>query len=251
MSQTFSTEAIDMATRLVMFATTPRIRPSENRDYYDLIQAYKTNPEVRGAAKVIAHAMKMELRDDAAFLDSTGPIVILSPGSAFIPRLSDFRGSMSVSERLGYGLLFFVVAGYVFPSSDALAEDTISLGHKIIDTDLTRFATDTCERLQQTLQADPHSDEKTKRGCEHLLHIRVTGKEGDQKNLAYMVRFLLEHYAAVGLFAKDTPEPKSVVYFARPHYRIQVRYMVREAMPAMAKLLELAQQKRSQEVTHG
>src|SRR4051794_18994906 len=105
MSHTFSAEAVDMATRLVMFTTTPKVRPSENRDYYDLIQAYKTNPEVRGAAKVVAHAMKLELRDDAVFLDNTGPIAIISPGSAFVPKLVDFRGGMSVGERLGYGLL--------------------------------------------------------------------------------------------------------------------------------------------------
>jgi len=251
MSQAFTSEAIDMGTRLVMFALTPRMRPSENRDYFDLVQAYKSRPDVREAAKIVAHAMRVELRDEAYFLDITGPIATLSPGSAFIPKLADFRGGMSVNERLGYGLLFFVVAGYVFPSADALAEDTISLGHRITDTDLTRFATDTCERLRQTLRADPHPDEKTARGCEHLLHIRATGKDGDQKNLGYMIRFLLEHYVAAGLFTKDTPTPDTTVYYARPHYRIQVRYMVREAMPAMKSLFDQAQQARAPEVPHG
>jgi hypothetical protein len=131
MSRMFGEDAVEMGTRIVMFALTPRVRPSENRDYYDLIQAYKSLPEVREAAKLIAHAMRVQLCDDAFFLDSTGPIAILSPGSLFIPKLADFRGGMKVNERLGYGLLFFVVAAYVFPSADALAEDTVALGHKI------------------------------------------------------------------------------------------------------------------------
>lgn len=251
MSQTFSEEAIDRATRLVMFALTPRVRPSENRDYFELIQAYKSQPDVREAAKIVAHAMKVELRDDAYFLDSTGPIAILSPGSTFVPKLAEFRRGMSVSERLGYGLLFFVLAGYVFPSADALAEDTVSLGHKITESELVQFATDTCNRIKQSLQTAPHSDEKTIRGCEHLLHMRATGKDGDQKNLSYMVRFLLDHYHGAGLFTKDTQSAGDEVYYARPQYRIQVRYMVREAMPAMAKLFEQAQQQRKKEMSHG
>jgi hypothetical protein len=105
--------------------------------------------------------------------------------------------------------------------------------------------------VRQGLLADPHPDEKTARGCEHLLHIRATGKEGDQKNLGYMVRYLLEHYHGAGLFTKDTPAPEQTVYYARPQYRLQVRYMVREAMPTMGKLFEQAQQQRLQEVNRG
>jgi hypothetical protein len=251
MSRTFGEEAVEMGTRIVLFALTPRVRPSENRDYYDLIQAYKSQPEVREAAKLIAHAMKVQLCDDAFFLDSAGPIAILSPGSLFIPKLADFRGGMKVNERLGFGLLFFVVAAYVFPSADALAEDTVALGHKITDSDLTRFATDTCERLRQAMQADPHPNEKTVRGFEHLLHIRPTGKDGDQKNLTYMVRYLLEHYYNTGLFLRDTTSDNETVYFARTQYRLQVRRMVREAMPEMHRLYEQAQVLRAEGVNHG
>jgi hypothetical protein len=252
MSQTFSAEAVDKGTRLVMFALNPRLRPSANRDYHELIREYLASSEVREAAQVVSHAMGIELRDDPVFFESFGPIAIVSPGgSPFAPKLVDFRGAMGVGERIGYGLLFFIVAAYAYPSAEALAEDVLSLGHKITRTDLSRFATETCEALQRTLETDPHRDEKTMRGCEHLLGIRARGKDGDQKNLGYMIGFLLEKYADFGLFTKEQNATEEPVYFARPHYRLQVRYMVREAMPAMTYLLELARQKRGAEVNHG
>jgi hypothetical protein len=61
-----------------------------------------------------------------------------------------------------------------------------------------------------------------------------------------MVRFLVQDFYAAGVFLRegDPLKPGDYIYFARPHYRIQVRMMVREASAFMQNAFERAQEMR-------
>jgi hypothetical protein len=242
MSLSFPQEAVDKATRLVMHALNPHSRPAQSREYQELLREYVNNHEVREAARTIASAMGVQLRDDAAFLERHGLVPIPVAGSPFAPTLSSFRGTMGVADRLGYGILFFVVAAYAYPTAEALNEDLASLGHKIRPEAVTKFATTTCEALAAALKQEPHPDEKLQRGFDHLLQTRTTGRSaGDQKNLGYMMRYLLKFYYDNGLLTREEGSGEDPCYYARPHYKLQVRYMVNEAAPALRAIFEHAQ----------
>ena len=53
-----------------------------------------------------------------------------------------------------YGLLFFIIAAYVYPNREALAEDISSLGPRIRVAELVEFARNACETLRGTVQTE-------------------------------------------------------------------------------------------------
>ena len=120
-----SSEDIYRASLLVGYALSPKNRPASITEYAELIKEYRTVAGMREAATKIASGLKLDLIDDGA--EVHGLIVRVNPGSLFTPTLQDFRGTRSVEERIGYGLLFFVIAAYVYPNREALAEDASSL----------------------------------------------------------------------------------------------------------------------------
>jgi len=238
-----SSEEIYRAALLVGYALSPKNRPSVITEYAELIKEYRTIAGVREAASKIAGGLKLELIDDGAEIH--GIIVRVNPGSLFTPTLQDFRGTRSVEERIGYGLLFFVIAAYVYPTREALAEDASSLGPRIRISELVEFARRTCEALQSTVPTEDTTQVHLVRGFDHLLSLRETGKsDREQKNLNYMLRFLVQDLYTAGVFLREADPLKAgdYIYFARPHYRIQVRTMVREASAFMQKAFDQAQE---------
>jgi hypothetical protein len=240
-----SSEEIYRASVLVGYALSPKNRPAAIAEYAELIREYRTIAGVREAATKIAAGLKVELIDDGAEIH--GLIVRVNPGSLFAPTLQDFRGTRSVEERIGYGLLFFVIAAYVYPTREALAEDASSLGPRIRISDLVEFARRTCETLRGTMPVEDTTNAHLVRGFDHLLSLRETGKsDREQKNLSYMARFLVQEFYGAGVFLRegDPLKPGDYIYFARPHYRIQVRTMVREASTFMQSAFDRAQEMR-------
>lgn len=240
-----TSEEIYRASLLVAYALSPKNRPAAIAEYGALIRDYRTVAGVREAATKIASGLKLELIDDGAELH--GLIVRVNPGSLFTPTLQDFRTTRSVEERIAYGLLFFVVAAYVYPTREALAEDASSLGPRIRVAEVVEFTRKTCETLRGTVPAEDVSNLHLVRGFDHLLSFREAGKtERDQKNLSYMVRFLIQDFFQSGVFLREADPLKQddYLYFARPHYRIQVRTMVREASAFMQAAFDRAQELR-------
>jgi hypothetical protein len=240
-----SSEEIYRASLLVGYALSPKNRPASITEYAELIKEYRTVAGMREAATKIASGLKLDLIDDGA--EVHGLIVRVNPGSLFTPTLQDFRGTRSVEERIGYGLLFFIIAAYVYPNREALAEDASSLGPRIRASELVEFARRTCETLRGTMPTEDTTQAHLVLGFDHLLNLREMGKsEREQKNLTYMVRFLVQDFYAAGVFLRegDPLKPGDYIYFARPHYRIQVRTMVREASAFMQNAFERAQEMR-------
>lgn len=240
-----SSEEIHHASLLVGYALSPKNRPAALAEYASLIREYRTVAGVREAATQIAAGLKLELIDDGA--DIHGLIVRVNPGSLFSPTLQDFRITRSVEERIGYGLLFFVIAAYAYPTREALAEDASSLGPRIRVAELADFARRTCETLRGLVPPEDTTEAHLVLGFDHLLNLRETGRsDREQRNLTYMVRFLVQDFHTAGLFLRepDALKPGDHVYFARPHYRIQVRTMVREASAFMQAAFTRAQELR-------
>lgn len=240
-----SSEEIYRASLLVGYALSPKNRPSVIAEYAALIREYRTVPGVREAATKIASGLKVELIDDGAEIH--GLIARVNPGSLFTPTLQDFRSTRSVEERIAYGLLFFVIAAYVYPTREALAEDASSLGPRIRVGELVEFARRTCDALRGTVPTEDTTEAHLVLGFDHLLALRESGKsDREQRNLTYMVRFLVQDFYSAGVFLRepDPLKPGDYIYFARPHYRIQVRTMVREASAFMQGAFERVQEMR-------
>ncbi|MDR1283974.1 MAG: hypothetical protein LBK99_24625 [Opitutaceae bacterium] len=238
-----TSEEIHYAAQLLAYALSPKNRPSANPEYAALITKYRTDTGVREAATQIASALKIELIDEAA--DAHGIITLVHPGSPFTPTLKNFRATRTPDERIAYGLLFFVIAAYVYPNKQTLADDATSLGARVRIPELTEYAKNTCENLRATLPSEDPANAHLRPGFDHLLAYRDNASNArEQKNLHAMLKALVQYFHDEGTFRReaDPLNPGDYVYYARPHYRIQVRTMVREANTFLKNAFTQAQE---------
>ncbi|RRJ96194.1 hypothetical protein Ga0100231_019940 [Opitutaceae bacterium TAV4] len=238
-----TSEEIHHAAQLIAYALSPKNRPAAQPEYATLINEYRTIAGVREAATQIASGLKLELIDEAA--DAHGLIIQVHPGSNFAPTLKDFRATRSPDERIAYGLLFFVIAAYIYPNKQTLADDATSLGARVRITELVEYAKTTCEHLRATLPTEDTASAHLRPGYDHLLSYRENAANTrEQKNLHAMTKALVQYFHDEGIFRRepDPLHPGDYIYFARPHYRIQVRAMVREASTYLQNAFNQAQE---------
>jgi hypothetical protein len=222
------------AARLLLLAMTPRVTPANNVEYGELLQRYASDTGFRDLVKAIARGMELQIYGDSTV---HGLMLVSQPDGFFAPTLDSFRRNMSFRERVAYGLLHFVLAAYVYPNEDRLNDEDDVLSHKIRAVDVARHAVEICEGLRAMNQAGEVFSEQCVEGFNHLLSLPETDSSGGRQNLVAMTRFMLEKYAREGLF-QEFEEAGETLFRARPQFRIQVRFMVRETESRLFRLMQ-------------
>jgi hypothetical protein len=226
------------AVRLLLLAMTAGVTPAKNAEYGDLLQRYTSDAIFRDLAKAIAHGAELQICGESA---RHGLMLISHPGGFFAPTLDSFRRNMSFRERVAYGLLHFVLAAFVYPSEESLSEDEEGHMVRVSAPDVARFAVEVCEGLKTLAANGEVFSEQAVEGFSHLLSLRESDSTGGRQNVVSMLRFVLDKYADEGLLLR-IEEQGDLVFRARPHFRVQVRFLVRETE---ARLFELMQQMRA------
>lgn len=234
-------EQAEAATRLLLLAMTPRTTPANNTEYGQLLTRFSTDPDFKEFTRAIARGMGVQIYTD---LIQHGLMIVPQEDGFFAPRLDSFRRHMRFRERVTYGLLHYVLAAYVFPSEESLADDLEVLSARIRPTDVARFAVESCENLKSGAANREILSDELIEAYSHLLSLREGyAGEGGQSNLVAMVRTILERYEREGLF-NVFEENGEGVYRSRPQFRVQVRFMMQESE---RRLLSLLQQMRAAE----
>ena len=177
------------AARLLLLAMTPRVTPANNAEYGELLQRYAGDASFRELVKAVARGMELQIYSDSTV---HGLMLVSQPDGFFTPTLESFRRKMSFRERVGYGLLHFVLAAYVYPNEDRLNDDDDVLSHKIRPADVARYAVEACEGLKAVAGAGEVFSDQCVEGFNHLLSLPETDSSGGRQNLAAMVHYLLE-----------------------------------------------------------
>jgi hypothetical protein len=212
------------AVRLLLLAMTPRIVPANNAEYGELLRRYASDINFRDLTKAIARGMELQIYGDSTV---HGLMLVSQPDGFFAPSLDSFRRNMSFRERVAYGLLHFVLAAYVYPSEDRLNDEDDVLSHKVRAADVARYSVEVCEGLRAMSQAGEIFSEQCVEGYNHLLSLPETDSSGGRQNLIAMTRYIMEKYAREGLF-QEFEEGGEALFRARPQFRVQVRFMIRE-----------------------
>ncbi len=223
------------AVRLLLLAMSPGVTPAKNAEYGDLLQRYVSDVSFRELVRAIARGAELQICGESA---RHGLVLISHEGGFFAPTLDSFRRNMSFRERVAYGLLHFVVAAYTYPSEESLAEDEEGHMVRLTAAEVARFAVEVCEGLKALAEDGSEVfSEQALTGYEHLLSLRESDSAGGRQNVVTMVRYILDKYADEGLLLR-IEEQGEVVFRARPQFRVQVRFLVRETE---ARLFELMQ----------
>jgi hypothetical protein len=156
-------------------------------------------------------------------------MLVPQEGGFLAPKLDTFRRGIRFRDRVAYGLLHYIIAAYVFPTEESLADDLEVLSARIRPTDVARFAVETCETLKSSTENREVLSEEMIEGYNHLLSLRESDPDaGGQNNIVSMVRTILDKYEREGLF-NAFEENGETVYRSRPQFRVQVRFMMQES----------------------
>lgn len=228
-------EQAEAATRLLLLAMTPRITPSNNTEYGELLTRFSTDPDFKEFTHAIARGMGVQIYTHVI---QHGLMLVPQEDGFFAPRLDSFRRNMRFRDRVTYGLLHYVLAAYVFPSEESLADDLEVLSARIRAADVARFAVETCENLKSVAANREILSEEMIEAYSHVLSLREgDAGAGGQNNLVAMIRLILEKYEREGLF-NVFEENGELVYRSRPQFRAQVRFMMQESERSLLSLLQ-------------
>lgn len=229
------------ACRLLHCAMTKGVTPLNDEEYGTLFERYRTVPEFHQSVHAAADGQGLQIY---ASHPEYGLLLVNKQGGFFCPRLHDFNERItSANERLAFGVLFYVLAAFVYRTPDAIAGDF----GKEMPLRLSQVVTFAKQQLQL---AKASAADQTKEGMKlnaavgYLLGLPEGTKDAPRKSLRGMLEHILEYYVEHGLFSSEEglravdgndseAGERPIVYRPRPLYRVQVRMMTSEGANAL------------------
>jgi hypothetical protein len=234
-------EHTESAVKLLLLAMSPRLSPGNNGDYGDLLSLYSKDPDFRQIVQAAARGMKVSIYTSSP---QHGLMLLPIENGFFSPTMESFKKGLAFRERVAFGVLHYALAAYAFPSQEALADDIEVLGPRVTVNEVAKFAREFCDQLKVSTDEKEAMTEEMIEGFNHLLSLRERD-EGSTKNIAAMLKTILDRYEREGLFSM-TEEDGETIYRARAQFRAQARFMMREADNG---LMDRLQQFRAKEAT--
>jgi hypothetical protein len=231
------------ASRLVSFGLQPKLLPSRDTEYAELIRRYRDDPSFARLADAVATGLGLIVLEVSA---RAGMAVAAAEDSVFAVRMGDYsrRAASESTDRFLHGLAHLAVAALAFPRPEDLADDGY-LG-RITVNGVDAFVRQACRRLEQQADTsgdntDPVSDAPGLEAAWRVYARRsATGATKDARRLAgstigivgKAVSFLVDSG-----FLQKTSDDSGGTYRTTTRYQLQVRDMAGSA--AMAELLAL------------
>jgi hypothetical protein len=235
------------ACRLIHCAMSAGRTPLNDVEYGSLFERYRTVQEFRQMVQGAADGQGLQIY---ASHPEYGLLLVNKVDGFFCPRIADFNNRItSSSERLGFGVLFYLLAAFVYRTPESIAGD-FGKEMPLRVSQVVFFARQQLQLAKASAPPEMGKDAgKITAAVDYLLGLPDGGQTAHRKSLRGMVEHLLEYYTENGLFTRevglrsmddsDTDKAKGrpVVYRPRPLYRVQVRMMTNEGAAALLQLL--------------
>jgi hypothetical protein len=231
------------ASRLVSFGVQPKLLPSRDTEYAELIRRYRDDPGFARLADAVAAGLGLIVLEVSA---RAGMAVAAAEDSVFAVRMGDYsrRVASEATDRFLHGLAHLAVAALAFPRPEDLADDGY-LG-RITVNGVDAFVRQACRRLEEQADAagdntDPVTDAPGLEAAWRVYARRsATGATKDARRLAgstigivgKAVSFLVDSG-----FLQKTSDDSGGTYRTTARYQLQVRDLAGSA--AMEELLAL------------
>lgn len=208
--------------RLLRFALSPKLRPSQDPEYAGLIARLRSEPSLRqGFGRMLEGAGLLLLA-----ADDYGVVLGCEHDGPFAMKLGDFRSSMGAGDRLVYGLLQLAIAAWCFPRAEQLEQPSAAVARVAVHP-LLQWLGELCQTLADDDPEDPTEDHpELRRAWRELLRRAparptATGRRS-ASSLAGMLVHCLEALEAQGLMRRDS-DALGGTWKSTRAYRVQVR----------------------------
>jgi hypothetical protein len=233
------------ACRLIHLALGRATTPLNNEEYGALFEKYRTDAGFKLVVNSAADGQGLQIY---AAHHEYGLLLVNHQEEFFCPKLSDFNDRISTAqERLAFGVLFYLLAAYVYRTPEAIADD-FGREMPLRVSQVVSFARQQLQLAKASAAGANGGGGKIESACDFLLSVPEGGREAPKRSLRGMIQHVLDYYADHGLFTKeeglrqaadDTEEDnaRSVAYRPRAAYRVQVRMMTNEGATALLQTL--------------
>ncbi|MGD6746811.1 hypothetical protein ACOKM3_33855 [Streptomyces sp. BH106] len=231
------------AARLVSFGLQPKLQPSRDQEYGELLRRYREDPPFARLADAVATGLGLVVLEVSP---RAGMAVTAAEDSVFAVRMGDYarRTTADSTDRFLHGLAHLAVAALAFPRPEDLADDGY-IGRVSVNG-VDAFVRQACRKLEERAEeTGENTDPATEApGLEAAWRIWArrssTGATKDTRRLASSTTGIVGKAVAFltdSGFLQRTGDDSGGTYRTTARYQLQVRDMAGTA--AMAELLEL------------
>ncbi len=237
------------ACRLLHLALGRAATPINDEEYGTLFERYRTDPAFKQVVHSAADGQGLQIY---AAHHEYGLLLVNHQAGFFCPRLNDFNDRIATSqERLAFGVVFYLLAAFVYRTPEAIAED-FGREMPLRISQVVSFARQQLQLAKVAAGDALNGSPKIDSACDYLLSIPEGGKDAPRKSLRGMIEYVLGYYVDHGLFTKeeglrhmtgengdngDESLERPTVYRPRAAYRVQVRMMANEGATALLQSL--------------
>ncbi|MDK1474773.1 hypothetical protein QNO07_15305 [Streptomyces sp. 549] len=231
------------AARLVSFGLQPKLLPSRDAEYAELLRRHREDPAFARLADAVATGLGLVVLEVST---RAGMAVTAAEDSVFAVRMGDYarRAAADSADRFLHGLAHLAVAAMAFPRPEDLADDGY-VGRLTVNG-VDAFVRQACRRLEEQAAArgentDPATDAPGLEAAWRVWARRsATGATKDARRLAGSTTGIVGKAVAFltdSGFLQRTGDEAGGTYRTTARYQLQVRDMAGNA--AMAELLDL------------
>ncbi|MFJ4714847.1 hypothetical protein [Streptomyces sp. NPDC088785] len=231
------------AARLVAFGLQPKLQPSRDQEYQELLRRYREDPAFARLADAVASGLGLVVLEVSA---RAGMAVTAAEDSVFAVRMGDYarRTAVDSTDRFLHGLAHLALAALAFPRPEDLADDGY-IGRVSVNG-VDAFVRQACHKLEERAEEQgENTDPATEApGLEAAWRIWArrssTGATKDTRRLAHSTTGIVAKAVAFltdSGFLQRTGDDGGGTYRTTARYQLQVRDMAGTA--AMAELLDL------------
>ncbi|WP_394435636.1 hypothetical protein [Streptomyces sp. SGAir0957] len=231
------------AARLVSFGLQPKLQPSRDQEYGELLRRYREDPPFARLADAVATGLGLVVLEVSP---RAGMAVTAAEDSVFAVRMGDYarRTAADSTDRFLHGLAHLAVAALAFPRPEDLADDGY-IGRVSVNG-VDAFVRQACRKLEERADeqgenTDPATDAPGLEAAWRIWARRSsTGATKDARRLAGSTTGIVAKAVAFltdSGFLQRTGDDGGGTYRTTARYQLQVRDMAGTA--AMAELLDL------------
>lgn len=219
------------AARLLRYACTPKLLPTKEPAYLELVRSWPQRPDLQRAAEEMAGELGLWI---VAVEPSTGVICCAEGGSPFEVTVGDFlraaRAEQQWGMRVVFGLTLLAAWRLCYPKPGHL--DDPERAPRLSADELVAYVDGLCARLDAHVEAlevdvDPPVDEpELERAWRSWVRRSKTARTPDgrrsPRTTSALVSKALEWMAEQGLLEKRN-DAEGGTYLARPRLRVLVK----------------------------
>jgi hypothetical protein len=207
---------------LLRFGLRPKLRPSDDRNYTELVQRYLSDSTFADLTENVADGLGLRVLD----VSERGIVLGSMADGPFALRLDDYRSGLRFEDRVCTGLIQLAIAAYCFPRSEDLWDDERGV-FRISVRAVVKYLTDLCNRFRKESDRDPTFGSPELQEAWRVVLSRAETKETQhgsrsRTSLAGMVAHAIETLEREGMLRKESDD-EGATYQVLYRYRIQVR----------------------------